>query len=69
MMYPEQLREIGLILCRTADAKAMELITALVEKAYKDGYDDGEANGYSDGYERAIEGAREQLVEFANQLK
>lgn len=66
MMYPEQLRQIGLLV---GDAKAMELITALVEKAYKDGYDDGDADGLEHGYNAGAADLREKIIDAVRALK
>lgn len=66
MMYPEQLREIGLLV---GDAKAMELITSLVEKAYKDGYDDGYDDGLDHGYNSEIDDLREKIIDAVRALK
>ena len=66
MMYPEQLRAIGLMV---GDEAAMLLIANLVEKAYKDGYDEGYDDGLERGYDSGIDDLREKIIDAVRTLK
>ena len=74
VMYPQQLKDIEALLATTragfqVQEEAMKAITALVEKAYKDGYDDGYDDGVDQGYSVGENDMREKIIDLVQGAK
>lgn len=73
-MYPQQLKDIEKLLATTragfqVQEEAMAAITALVEKAYKDGYEDGHDDGHDMGYSIGESDMREKIIDLVQTSK